>query len=42
MKAIQGPITYMITDGKRDRTIHINRLRKQTQPVPTLSESSDY
>ena len=40
-KAIQGPTTYMITDGKRDRTIHISRLRKQVQPAPILSESSD-
>ena len=42
MKVMQGPITYTITDGKRDRTVHISRLRKQIQPVPTLSESSDY
>ena len=41
VKAIQGPITYMITDGRRDRTVHIDRLRKQIQPAPTLNESSD-
>ena len=41
VKAIQGPITYVISDGKRNRTVHINRLRKQIQPAPTLSESSD-
>ena len=42
MKAIQGPTTCMITDGKTDRTVHINRLRKWIQSAPTLSESSDY
>ena len=41
MKAIQGPTTYVISDGKKDRTVHINRLRKRIQPTPTLSESSD-
>ena len=41
MKAIQDPTTYVISDGNKDRTVHINRLRKRIQPAPTLSESSD-
>ena len=41
VKAIPGPVTYMITDGKRNRTVHINRHYKWIQAAPTLSESSD-
>ena len=41
VKAIQGPTTYVISDGNKDRTVHINRLHKRIQPAPTLSESSD-
>ena len=40
IKAIQGPTTYVITDGRRDRTVHINRLRKRIQPSHTHSEAS--
>ena len=31
IKAIQGPTTYTITDGRRTKTVHVNRLRIQTQ-----------
>lgn len=41
VKAIQGPTTYVISDGKKDRTVHINRLRKQNQLTLHSSESSD-
>ena len=40
IKAIQGPTTYVITDGRRDRTVHINRLCKRIQPSHTHSEAS--
>ena len=30
----------MITDGKTDRTVHINRLRKRIQPAPTRTLKS--
>ena len=40
VKAIQGPTTYVITDGKTDRTVHINRLRKCIQPAPTRTSKS--
>ena len=36
VKAIPGPTTCIITDGKRDRTVHINRFCKRIQPAPTL------
>ena len=41
VKAIQDPTTCVISDGKKDRTVHINRLHKWIQPAPTLGESSD-
>ena len=41
VKAIQGPTIYMITDGKKERTVHTNRLCKRIQPASTLSQSSD-
>ena len=28
VQTVQGPTTYVITDGKRHRTVHINRLCK--------------
>ena len=34
VKAIQGPTTYVISNGKNDRTVHINRLHKRIQPTP--------
>ena len=40
VKAIQGPTMYVITDGRRDRTVYINRLRKRIQPSPIHSETS--
>ena len=40
VKAIQGPTTYVITDGKTDRAVHINRLRKRIQPAPMHTTGS--
>lgn len=41
VKAVQGQTTYVIKDGRKDRTVHINRLCKWIQPAYTHSESSD-
>ena len=40
VKANQGQTTYVITDGKTDRAVHINRLRKCIQPAPTTTTGS--
>ena len=40
VKAIPGPTTYVITDGKTDRAVHIIRLRKRIQPAPTPNTGS--
>ena len=41
VQAVQGPTTYVIIDGKRDRMVHINRLHKLIQPSPTHIEASE-
>ena len=33
IKTVQGPTTYTITDGRRTKTVHVNRLRIQNQPT---------
>ena len=32
--SVQGPTTYSITDGKRSKTVHVNRLQRHIQPDP--------
>ena len=33
IETVQGPTTYTITDGRRTKTVHVNRLRIQNQPT---------
>ena len=33
IQSVQSPVTYTIHDGRRTRTVHINRLRPRLQPV---------
>ena len=40
VKVIQDPTTYVITDGKTDRAVHINRQCKRIQPAPTPTTGS--
>ena len=34
-------LSYVMTDGKKDKTVHINRLCKRIQPAYTHNELSD-
>jgi len=36
---VKSPITYTIHDGKRTRTVHVNRLRPRLQATPTSDEA---
>ena len=41
VQAVNGPATYTITDGKRTKTVHVNRLRSRIQPsLRTAPESN--
>ena len=33
VQTVNGPTTYTISDGKRTRTVHVNRLRPRIQPA---------
>ena len=33
IQSAQSPITYTISDGRRTKTVHINRLRPRVQPI---------
>ena len=41
VKTVNGPTTYTISDGKRTRVVHVNRLRPRIQPslVPVSPDS---
>ena len=39
IQSVQGPSTYTITDGTRTRTVHVNRLRPQTQLTSSHSST---
>jgi len=39
IQSVKSPITYTIHDGKRTRTVHVNRLRPRLQVTPTSDDA---
>ena len=39
---MKGPVTVEITDGRRTKVVHINRVRHRDQPFETPEYTSNY
>ena len=42
IQSVQSPVTYTINDGKRTKTVHINRLRPRLQRSTLLVDQSPH